>query len=280
MLSELYEMLPEAGDLDKPKIAFFFDEAHLLFNDAPKALIEKVEQVVRLIRSKGVSVWFISQNPSDIPETVLSQIGNRVQHALRAYTPNEQRAVHYAARSFRDNPDFDEERTLQELATGEALVSVLDEKGVPTMVEKAGILPPRSSMAAVDSQMVQQIIFTSELRDKYTETVDRESAYEMLVSHYEKQEAEKQEAEAELEEEKKEVEEKKYETELDKKRAQLEKEKEKLEKERQALREKAKKKTTKKATSVMTKTMNSAANTIGREIGKSIIRSILGTGKK
>ncbi|MDO4876099.1 MAG: DUF853 family protein, partial [Oscillospiraceae bacterium] len=124
MLSELYEMLPEAGDLDKPKIAFFFDEAHLLFNDAPKALLEKVEQVVRLIRSKGVSVWFISQNPSDIPESVLGQIGNRVQHALRAYTPNEQKNLRYAARSFRVNPKFDTETVLQELATGEALVSV------------------------------------------------------------------------------------------------------------------------------------------------------------
>ncbi|MBR4799126.1 MAG: DUF853 family protein, partial [Clostridia bacterium] len=141
MLSELYEMLPEAGDLDKPKIAFFFDEAHLLFNDAPKALLEKVEQVIRLIRSKGVSVWFITQNPSDIPESVLSQIGNRVQHALRAYTPNEQKALRYAAKSFRVNPEFDTETVLQELATGEALVSVLDAKGVPGMVQRANILP-------------------------------------------------------------------------------------------------------------------------------------------
>ena len=281
MLSELYEMLPEAGDLDKPKIAFFFDEAHLLFNDAPKALIEKVEQVVRLIRSKGVSVWFISQNPSDIPETVLSQIGNRVQHALRAYTPNEQTALRYAARSFRANPNFDTERTLQELATGEALVSVLDEKGVPTIVEKAGILPPRSSMAAVEPQMIQQTVFTSELRDKYTETVDRESAYELLVAHYEQAETEKAQAEAQLAEEKQELENQKYEIELDKQRAKLEKEKEKLEKEREALRQKAKKKTTsKRSSSVMTKTMNSAANTIGREIGKQLIRGIFGTMKK
>lgn len=281
MLSELYELLPEAGDLDKPKIAFFFDEAHLLFNDAPKALIEKVEQVVRLIRSKGVSVWFISQNPSDIPETVLSQIGNRVQHALRAYTPNEQTALRYAARSFRANPNFDTERTLQELATGEALVSVLDEKGVPTIVEKAGILPPRSSMAAVEPQMIQQTVFTSSLRDKYTEAVDRESAYEMLAAQYEQAEAERVEAEKELEEEKKELETQKYETELDKQRAKLEKEKEKLEKERQALREKAKKKTTtRRSSSVMTKTMSSAANTIGREIGKQLIRGIFGTIKK
>ena len=124
MLTELYELLPEAGDLDKPKIAFFFDEAHLLFHDASKALLEKVEQVMRLIRSKGVSVWFITQNPNDVPESVLGQIGNRVQHALRAYTPNEQRALRYAARSFRENPKFDAETVLQELGTGVALVSV------------------------------------------------------------------------------------------------------------------------------------------------------------
>jgi len=281
MLSELYEMLPEAGDLEKPKIAFFFDEAHLLFNDAPKALIEKVEQVVRLIRSKGVSVWFISQNPSDIPETVLSQIGNRVQHALRAYTPNEQKALRYAARSFRENPNFDTERVLQELATGEALVSVLDEKGVPTIVEKAGILPPRSSMAAVAPELVQQAIFTSPLRDKYSQALDRESAYEMLTARYEHSQAQQQQLEAEIEEEKQELEKEKYETELDKQRAKLQKEKEKLEKEREQLREKAKKKTTtKRNTSVMSKTMNSAANTIGRELGKQLIRGIFGTIKK
>ena len=132
MLSELYEMLPEAGDLDKPKLAFFFDEAHLLFKDAPKALVEKVEQVVRLIRSKGVSVWFITQNPSDLPDSVLGQIGNRVQHALRAYTPNDQKALRAAARSFRANPAFDTEEALQALGVGEALVSMLDEKGVPS----------------------------------------------------------------------------------------------------------------------------------------------------
>ena len=143
MLSELYEMLPEAGDLDKPKLAFFFDEAHLLFNGAPKALVEQVEQVVRLIRSKGVSVWFITQNPADLPDSVLGQIGNRVQHALRAYTPNDQKALRAAARSFRVNPAFNTEEVLQALGVGEALVSVLDEKGTPTIVDKAGILPPQ-----------------------------------------------------------------------------------------------------------------------------------------
>ena len=157
MLSELYELLPEAGDLDKPKLAFFFDEAHLLFKDAPKALVEKVEQVVRLIRSKGVSVWFITQNPTDLPDSVLGQIGNRVQHALRAYTPNDQKALRAAARSFRVNEKFDTEEALQALGVGEALVSVLDEKGVPSIVEKAGILPPRSSMEAVADDVIAEV---------------------------------------------------------------------------------------------------------------------------
>lgn len=190
MLTELYELLPEAGDLDKPKIAFFFDEAHLLFKDAPKALVEKVEQVVRLIRSKGVSVWFISQNPSDIPESVLGQIGNRVQHALRAYTPNDQKALRYAARSFRANPAFNTESVLQELGVGEALVSVLDEKGVPGMVQRANILPPHSSMNAVEESDIQRAIAQSPLKRKYDKMVDRESAYEVLEQECEAQEKE------------------------------------------------------------------------------------------
>jgi len=252
MLSELYELLPEAGDLDKPKIAFFFDEAHLLFNDAPKALLEKVEQVVRLIRSKGVSVWFITQNPADVPESVLGQIGNRVQHALRAYTPNEQKAIRYAARSFRENPEFDTERTLQELATGEALVSVLDEKGVPGIVQRANILPPRSSMDAADPADIQAEIKASPLRDKYDGTVDRRSAFEELTEL--REEEEKAEAE---------------------RREQEEKEKEKKEK------EKAKaKKTSSKRKGVLSKTASSAANTIGRELGKSIYRGLLGILKR
>ncbi len=254
MLTELYELLPEAGDLDKPKIAFFFDEAHLLFNEAPKALLEKVEQVVRLIRSKGVSVWFITQNPADIPETVLAQIGNRVQHALRAYTPNEQRAIRYAARSFRANPKFDTERTLQELATGEALVSVLDEKGVPGIVERAFILPPRSSMDAPEDFDIREVVKSSPLRDKYTDTVDRASAYETLT--------EQAEQEAKEEAERKEKEEK-----------EKEKEKERKEKEKE-------KKSKKKNNSVFGKAASSAANTIGRELGKSLFRGVLGILKR
>ena len=180
MLSELYELLPEAGDLDKPKIAFFFDEAHLLFRGAPKALVEKVEQVARLIRSKGVSVWFISQNPTDIPDTVLSQIGNRVQHALRAYTPNDQKGLRAAARSFRANPAFDTETALQELAVGEALVSLLDEKGTPTIVERANILPPQSDMDALSDEDLRAEIQASSLAGKYDAALDRYSAYEQL----------------------------------------------------------------------------------------------------
>ncbi|MBQ9922794.1 MAG: DUF853 family protein, partial [Clostridia bacterium] len=164
MLSEIYEMLPEAGDLEKPKLAFFFDEAHLLFKDAPKALIEKVEQVVRLIRSKGVSVWFITQNPTDIPDSVLGQIGNRVQHALRAYTPNDQRALNAAAKSFRTNPEFDTAEAIQSLGVGEALISVLDSEGIPAVVERANILPPKSSMSAVDDVKLKDAIFSSSLQ--------------------------------------------------------------------------------------------------------------------
>ena len=180
MLSELYEMLPEAGDLDKPKIAFFFDEAHLLFDDAPKALVDKVEQVVRLIRSKGVSVWFITQQPSDLPDSVLSQIGNRVQHALRAYTPKDQKGLKAAAQSFRENPAFDTEETLQALGVGEALISVLDEDGVPSIVQKAGILPPHSAMDMTEENLCRRVIFESPLYGKYEEEQDRNSAFEQL----------------------------------------------------------------------------------------------------
>lgn len=281
MLSELYELLPEAGDLPKPKIAFFFDEAHLLFNDAPKALLEKVEQVVRLIRSKGVSVWFISQDPSDIPESVLGQIGNRVQHALRAYTPNDQKALRYAARSFRVNPAFDTEAVLQELAVGEALVSVLDEKGVPTVVERAGILPPRSSMNAVEPETVQSVIFSSPLRDKYSALIDRESAFEIINAEAAQAQAQAVEEQERFEEEKVQLEQEKQMTELERQRAKLEKEKEKLAAERERLSQKAKRGSSyssgRKKTTAVEKTINSAANTIGREIGKKLVRGILGT---
>ncbi|KWZ95178.1 hypothetical protein HMPREF0208_04785 [Citrobacter koseri] len=180
MLSELYEQLPEAGDLEKPKLVFFFDEAHLLFNDAPQVLLDKIEQVIRLIRSKGVGVWFVSQNPSDIPDNVLGQLGNRVQHALRAFTPKDQKAVKAAAQTMRANPAFDTEKAIQELGTGEALISFLDAKGSPSVVERAMVIAPCSRMGPVTDDERNGLINHSSLYGKYEDEVDRESAYEML----------------------------------------------------------------------------------------------------
>lgn len=180
MLSELFESLPEAGDLDKPKLVFFFDEAHLLFNDAPKALLEKITQVVRLIRSKGVGVYFITQNPQDVPEIVLSQLGNRIQHALRAYTPKEQKAVRVAAESFRANPNFKTEDAITEMGTGEALVSTLQKGGVPSMVERTLIRPPSGRMGPLSEDERKQLVTGSPLAGKYETVLDRESAYEVL----------------------------------------------------------------------------------------------------
>lgn len=180
MMTELFERLPEVGDLDKPRMIFFFDEAHLLFDDAPKALVQKIVQVVKLIRSKGVGIYFISQSPSDIPDEVLAQLSNRVQHALRAYTPAEQKAVRAAAKAFRENPDFDTEEALQELGVGEALVSFLDEYGIPSVVERADIMPPQSLMGPADEEYVQKLIIRDEFDLKYRESVDRESAFEIL----------------------------------------------------------------------------------------------------
>ena len=177
MLTELFERLPEVGDLEKPRMIFFFDEAHLLFSDAPKALVQKIVQVVKLIRSKGVGVYFVTQSPSDIPDDVLAQLSNRVQHALRAYTPAEQKSVRAAARAFRVNPAFDTEQTLMELGVGEALVSFLDTDGVPGVVERAKILPPQSLMGPADSARMQQLILADEFGLKYRDGVDRESAY-------------------------------------------------------------------------------------------------------
>ena len=180
LLSELFEKLPEVGDLDKPKLVFFFDEAHLLFNDAPQALQDKIEQVVRLIRSKGVGVYFVSQNPLDIPDKVLGQLGNRVQHALRAFTPRDQKAVRAAAETFRANPGLDVEAAITELAVGEALVSLLDEKGRPNPVERALVAPPRGQLGPITAEQRQGIIRQSVLYGHYEQAIDRESAYEKL----------------------------------------------------------------------------------------------------
>jgi len=180
LLAELFEQLPEVGDPPKPRLVFFFDEAHLLFADAPKALVEKIEQVVRLIRSKGVGVYFVTQNPLDLPETVLGQLGNRIQHALRAFTPRDQKAVRAAAETFRANPRLDTATAIMELAVGEALVSVQDAKGTPTVVEKAWILPPRSRLGVLTPDELDGMIKGSVLYGHYERTVDRESAYEKL----------------------------------------------------------------------------------------------------
>jgi DNA helicase HerA-like ATPase len=181
LLSELFENLPEVGDLEKPKLVFFFDEAHLLFAEAPKELLQKIEQVVRLIRSKGVGVFFITQNPLDIPDTVLGQLGNRVQHALRAYTPRDQKAVKAAAETFRPNPALDTAQVISELGVGEALVSFLDEKGRPNIVERAFILPPASQLGPIDAAERKAAIANSVVAGVYEKTVDRESAHEMLT---------------------------------------------------------------------------------------------------
>ena len=186
LMSELFEELPEIGDPEKPRLVFFFDEAHLLFNDAPKVLVERVEQVVRLIRSKGVGVYFVTQNPLDVPETVLAQLGNRVQHALRAYTPREQKAVKTAASTFRPNPAFDCATAITALGTGEALVSMLEGKGAPSMVERTLIRPPSARLGPLTDAERQMLIFNSPLAGHYDEDLDRESAFEMLAERAQK----------------------------------------------------------------------------------------------
>jgi len=195
LLSELFEELPEVGNPDKPKMVFFFDEAHLLFDDAPKALVKKIEQVARLIRSKGVGIYFVTQNPMDIPDSVLGQLGNRIQHALRAYTPNEQKALRAAASSFRENPAFDTAEVITDLGVGEALVSMLDRKGAPEIVRRTMIRPPVSRLGpALDAERAA-IIAASNLKDKYTDLIDRESAYEKLEAKTLEREKDEEEAE-------------------------------------------------------------------------------------
>ena len=300
MLSEIYEKLPEAGDLEKPKMVFFFDEAHLLFEDAPKALVQKVEQVVRLIRSKGVGVYFISQKPSDIPEDVLAQLGNKIQHALRAYTPLELKAVKAAAQSFRVNPSFDTFEVITQLGTGQALVSFLDEEGIPQIVEHARILPPQSSMDMAEEYLIKNNIIACPLYSKYAVSVDRESAYEILndtpdtLSDNASENAVTEDNTWDCACGKK-GNKGNFCTDCGAKRPpantannvnnvkvltyeQLEEEKRKavneaLKEQEKALKEQAKK----EAEKILTKTVNSATNTIGREIGKKISRGILGS---
>ncbi len=187
LLSELFEQLPEVGDPDKPRLVFFFDEAHLLFDEAPRALVDKVEQVVKLIRSKGVGVYFVTQNPLDVPDIVLSQLGNRVQHALRAYTPREQKAVKTAAETFRPNPDLDVMKTITMLGVGEALVSTLEKKGIPSIVERTLMRPPSSRLGPITDAERQKVMSMSPVAGQYEEAVDRESAYEILMNRAERE---------------------------------------------------------------------------------------------
>jgi DNA helicase HerA-like ATPase len=193
LLSELFEQLPEVGDPDKPKLVFFFDEAHLLFEDMPEALEDKIEQVVRLIRSKGVGVYFVTQNPIDVPDKVLAQLGNRIQHALRAFTPRDQKAIEKSAETFRSNPKLDVATAITELGVGEALVSLLEEKGSPAVVERALVVPPRSMLGPITRDQRQALMQRSLVAGAYEKLVDRESAYEMLKV---KAEAAAKEAEA------------------------------------------------------------------------------------
>lgn len=269
MLSELFEMLPETGDVSKPKLVFFFDEAHLLFDDTPKALLQKIEQVVRLIRSKGVGVYFITQNPMDLPQEVLGQLGNRVQHALRAYTPAEQKTVRAAAETFRTNPAFDTETAITELGTGEALVSCLDPKGIPGMVERAFILPPQSKFGTIDDFARLRIINSSSMSGKYDAEVDRESAYEMLQAKATQGEIAKKEEKERIEQQKQ--------MEKEEKERQKQMEKEEKEREREKRREQTRKYNRK---TLAERAADNVVGTIGREVGRTLIRGILGSLKR
>jgi len=245
MLSELFETLPEVGDLEKPKLVFFFDEAHLLFEGTPKILVNKIEQVVRLIRSKGVGVFFVTQNPADLPQDILGQLGNKIQHVLRAYTPSEQKKVKAAADAFRPNPEFSTEEAITNLATGEALISCLEADGRPSVVQRAYILPPQSSLGSLDELTRRGIINNSSLAEKYDTAIDRVSAYEVLQARALKEQE------------------------------RIQKEKELAQKGKQQRKSPGRPKT-----SMIEKAANSAVTAIGRELGRTLIRGILGSLKK
>jgi DNA helicase HerA-like ATPase len=253
LLSELFEELPEVGDQDKPKLVFFFDEAHLLFDDAPKALVDKVEQVVRLVRSKGVGVYFVTQNPVDVPESVLAQLANRVQHALRAYTPREQKAVRVAADTFRANPDFSTAEVITQLGTGEALVSTLENKGIPSMVGRTLIRPPSAQVGPLTPEERREVMLNSPVGQMYDNVIDRESAYEVLN----RRARDKQLAEE---------------------RQQLEEAQAKAASKR-TYQEAAPRKSTTRASSRQTPmeaAMNTMARTVANNLGKALVRGILG----
>ena len=276
MMTDLYEKLPEVGDLDKPRMIFFFDEAHLLFSDCPKALVQKITQIVKLIRSKGVGIYFVTQSPSDIPNEVLAQLSNRVQHALRAYTPAEQKSISAAAKGFRVNPAFDTKTALTELGVGEALVSFLDEEGIPNIVERAFILPPQSLMGIADENAVNTYILSDEYEVKYRESYDRESAYEIITKANEELEAQRireaEEAEAEKQRLKEEAAAAKQK--LKEEAAALKAaEKEAIAAEKAALKEAEKKR------QAVQKAASAATSSVMRSVSTNIVNSVLG-GKK
>lgn len=288
MLTELFEKLPEVGDLDKPRMIFFFDEAHLLFSDCPKALVQKIVQVVKLIRSKGVGVYFISQSPSDIPNDVLAQLSNRVQHALRAYTPAEQKAVRAAANAFRENKDFDTETALMELGVGEALVSFLDEDGIPTVVERAKILPPQSLMGPAEANAVANAVAADEFDLKYRESIDRESAYEIITAANDELERKRaEEAEAEAAEKQRQKEEAAAEKQRQKEAAAAEKlrlkeeaaaEKQRLKEEAAAQKAAEKEAAAKKK--VAQRAVTNAASSVAASLSTNLVNSVLGGRQK
>jgi len=267
MLSELFEQLPEVGDMDKPKLVFFFDEAHLLFNNTSPALQQKIEQVVRLIRSKGVGIYFITQNPLDLPESVLGQLGNRVQHALRAFTPKDQKAVKTAADTFRANPEFKVDQAITELAVGEALISCLDEQGTPQIVERGWVMPPYSSFTPITPEERQIIISQSIVAGVYDQAVDRDSAYEMLQKKVLQQSQQKEIEELEKQQSK----------EQDALAKQQTKEQERFAKEQQKAAEKAQRDREKLTQDIVGTFAKSAARSLGGSTGQKIIRGLLGS---
>ena len=267
MLSELFEMLPEVGDMDKPKLVFFFDEAHLLFDNASAALQEKIEQVVRLIRSKGVGIYFITQNPLDLPESVLGQLGNRVQHALRAFTPKDQKAVKTAADTFRSNPAFKVDVAITELAVGEALISCLDEQGTPQIVERGWVMPPYSAFSTISAEERKNLMAQSIVAGVYDQAVDRDSAYEMLQKKVLQQSQQKEIEELEKQQSK----------EQDALAKQQTKEQERFAKEQQKAAEKAQRDREKLTQDIVGTFAKSAARSLGGSTGQKIVRGLLGS---
>ena len=278
MLSELFESLPEAGDREKPRMVFFFDEAHLLFDSASKTLLEKIEQVVKLIRSKGVGIYFITQNPKDIPNGVMGQLGNKIQHALHAYTPAEQKGAKAAAQSFRENPAFDTFEVLTQLGIGEALVSVLDEEGIPTIVKRCKILPPQSRMGALDEKVRGWQITDNLLYTRYSQVYDRESAYEILEERVtSRQEAERKAEEEAAAERQRQREEAAAEKQRQKEEAAAERQRQKEEAAAEKQRQKEETAKQKQMKSAVKRVAGSAAGSVGREVGNTIGKSIGGS---